>query len=191
MARTESHEKTIPEIGARLKAIGGDMLKIEYLENCLKQQLANDARKWVHMNVADLYSIRLMYFEAAKNLDGAADCAVTYKDKMQILFSEAKMWIKSADYSKVHESFKKALACANDREKEILKAQLKQEYLAVAEKFEKSSRNNNAIKVYDELRVLNLLSPDEKDIVNTKLVALYTKVGRIREAMQLEQGMKK
>ena len=30
MARTESHEKTIPEIEARLKAIGGDMLKIEY-----------------------------------------------------------------------------------------------------------------------------------------------------------------
>ena len=191
MARTESNEKTIPDIDARLKIIGGDMLKIEYLENCLKQQLANDVRRYSHTKLAELYAARLMYFEAAKNLGGAADCAVTYRDKMQIYFSEAKMWIKSADYSKVHESFKKALACANDREKEMLKAQLKQEYLAVAEKFEKSSRNNNAIKVYDELRVLNLLSPDEKDIVNTKLVALYTKVGRIREAMQLEQGMKK
>ena len=191
MARTESNEKTIPEIEARLKTIGGDMLKIEYLENCLKQQLANDVRRGVHVKLAELYAIRLMYFEAAKNLGGAADCAVTYKDKMQLYFSEAKMWIKSADYSKANESFKKALACANDIEKEKLKAQLKQEYLSIAEKFEKLSRNNNAIKVYDELRILNLLTSEEKDKINAKLVILYTKVGRIREAIQLEQGMKR
>ena len=191
MARTKSNEKTIPEIEARLKTIGGDMLKIEYLENCLKQQLANDVRRGVHVKLAELYAIRLMYFEAAKNLEGAADCAVTYKDKMQIYSSAAKMWIRGANYSKANESFKKALACANDLEKESLKAQLKQDYLSAAEKFEKLNRNNNAIKVYDELKILNLLTSEEKDRINAKLVTLYTKVGRIREAIQLEQGMKR
>ena len=191
MARTESNEKNIPEIEANLKTIGGDMLKIEYLENCLKQQLANDVRRCVHVKLAELYAARLMYFESAKNLEGAADCAVTYKDKRQIYSATTKMWIKGANYSKANESFKKALACANDREKESLKAELKQEYLSAADRFEKLNRNNNAIKVYDELKILNLLAADEKDRINAKLVVLYTKVGRIREAMQLEQGMKR
>lgn len=190
MPWTKATETNIPDIEARLRKIGGDMLKIEYLENCLKQGLANDVRRFCHLKLADLYSSKAMYFEAAKNMNGAAECATTYKDKMQLYMSEALLWIKKAEYANAENAFKKALACGNGVEKEKLKEQLKKEYFTLAENFEKREKRTSAIAVYERIIALAWISQAEKDKIVGKLAKLYSSIGKIPEAMRYEAMMK-
>ena len=191
MVWTKAGETTLPEIESKLRKIGGDMLKIEYLENCLKQGLANDVRRFCHLKLADLFSSKTMYAEAAKNANGAAECATTYKDKMQLYMNETLLWVKKAEYANAENSFKKALACGSTVEKEKLKEQLKKEYFTLAENFEKKERNNNAIAVYERIIALPFISQVEKDKVVAKLAKLCSRVGKIPEAMKYEAMMKK
>ena len=60
-----------------------------------------------------------MFVEAAKNMNGAAECATTYKDKMQLHMNEAFLWMKKAEYANAENAFKKALACGNAVEKTV------------------------------------------------------------------------
>ena len=60
MASIRAVEKTVPEIEAKMKTVGGDMIKIEYLENCLKQMIPNDVKRFCHLKLADLYSSKLI-----------------------------------------------------------------------------------------------------------------------------------
>jgi len=191
MPSTKATETKIPEIELKLRQIGGDMLKIEYLENCLKQPLVNDVRRFCHLKITDLYSQKGMYFEAAKNMNGAAECATTYKDKMQLYMNEASLWIKKAEYGNAENAFKKALACGNAVEKEALKQQLKKEYFVLAESLEKRERNTAAIGVYERIIALAWISQAEKDKIIAKLAKLYSGIGKIPEAMRYEAMMKK
>jgi tetratricopeptide (TPR) repeat protein len=191
MVGTKAIETNIPEIDARLKKIGGDMLKIEYLENSLKQTLANDVRRFCHLKLADLYSGRMMIAEAAKNMGAAAECATTYKDKMQLYVNESLLWTKKAEYANAENAFKKAMACGNAVEKEQIKQQMKKEYFSTAEGFEKREKRNAAIVVYERIMALPFITQDEKDRVVAKLAKLCSSVGKIPEAMRYEAMMKK
>jgi len=153
--------------------------------------LPNDTRRFVHIKLADLFSGKGMHSQAAQNLSAAAECAVTYKDKAQLFMSETLMWIKHGDYYKADDSFKKALACSNSKEKEVLMKQLKEYYFEAAEKFEKANKNNSAIKIYEKLGVLPFITQEEKEKINSRLIRLYNRVGKIREAMALEQAAKR
>lgn len=186
MAWTQAKESKKEDIESRLKTIGGDMLKIEYLENCLKQPLTLDVRKFVHLQVAQLYEGKLMYAEAAKNLNGAAEISVTFREKMELYMKEAGMYVTHGSYDKADEAFGKALACGNTKEKEELKKRIKEIYLSKAREFERLNRLNNAIKIYEKVRVHSYVSEDEKRAINAKLIPLYNKVGKIQEAMRLE-----
>lgn len=188
MIKTGVPQNNVGEVEANLKTIGGDMLKIEYLENCIKNNVPNDVRRFCHLKLADLYSRKSMNSQAARNLQGAADCATTYNDKMQLYLSETVMRIKTGDYNVAEESFKKALICGNEKQKSEMKEQIKKEYLNAAETFEKQNKNNNAIKAYEKMKSLAFVSADEKTKINEKLAKLYARVGKVREAIQLEHA---
>lgn len=187
MAWTEAKETKKEEIKAKLKIIGGDMLKIEYLENCLKRQIAFDVRKFVYLGLAELYESRLMFNEAAKNVDGAAEISITFREKMENYMRAAELLIKHGSYDAADKSFEKALVCGNSREKEALKKKFKEAYFTRAKEFEAGKKLNNAIKIYEKLPIYRFVSEDEKKTINLKLAILYSKVGKIQEAMRLER----
>ena len=148
MVWTQAKEKTKEEIEARLKVIGGDMLKVEYLGNCLKQQLDFNVRRFVHLKLADIYKSLSMHDQAARNIDAFADLAATFKDKSQSYMQEVELWVKYGDYDKADEAFKKASACASLKEKEEIKQQLKKFFLGKAYELE---RMHQKLKYYQTL----------------------------------------
>ncbi|NMB80924.1 MAG: hypothetical protein GYA14_03820, partial [Ignavibacteria bacterium] len=150
MALLRGDERTIPEIEAKLKIVGGDMIKIEYLENCAKQPLPNDIKIFCFLKLAELYASKLMFKPAAKNIDLAGECATTYKDKITYFMKEIEYLMKDEDYLFIDKAFKKALNCATTSEKKVLESQLKRSFIVRAEEYEKRGKRNAAIKVYEK-----------------------------------------
>ena len=186
-------EKTLSEIEARLKGFGGDMIKIEYLENTLKQLgLPNDAKRFCHLQLADSYAYRLMWGLAAKNMDAAAECATTYKEKIDYYLKEINYLIKIGDYLIIDKAFKKAMLCAgNNQEKEAIKSKLKAEMNAMAAEYEKKNKRSSAATVYERLMDMPITTDAERKQLIEKLGKLNAGLGRIREATRYEQMAKR
>jgi len=190
MVSLRAEEKTIPEIEAKMKLVGGDMVKIEYLENCTKQPLANDVKRFCYLKLAELYASKLMFKTAAKNMDLAGECATTYKDKVSYFMKEIEYLMKDEDYLFIEKAFKKALNCTTTSEKKALEAQLKKAFINRAEEYEKRGKRNAAIKVYEKFCEMHYTTQDEKKEVMARLADLYSKTGKVREAMKTEAWIK-
>lgn len=186
MVSTKLTANTIPEIDVKLKSFGSDMVKIEFLENCLKNMLANDVKRYCHLKLADLYAYRLMWQLAAKNMDAAADCATTYKDKINFYMKEITFLIKTGDYLFIDKAFKKAMMCGTDKEKEAIKAKLKTDMYNQAAEYEKRNNRSNAAKIYERLLEMSITTDTEKKQLMAKLGDMYSKLGKIKEAMRFE-----
>ncbi|MFH0831277.1 MAG: hypothetical protein V1886_00185 [archaeon] len=128
-----------------------------------------------------------MFNEAARNVEGAAEVAVTFRDKMEMHMKAARLLVKHGSYYDADKQFEKALACANSREREQLKQTYKEFYMEKAKEFESLKRMNNAIKVYEKLLMYGFVSNEEKQAINSKLAVLYSKVGKVQDAMRLER----
>jgi tetratricopeptide (TPR) repeat protein len=193
MVSTKAGEKTIPEIEAKLKLVGGDLVKIEYLENCLKQiPLANDAARFCHIKLSELYANRLMYGPAAKQLEAAADKAVTYKDKLDIYAKQITFLVKLNDYLGIDKSYKKATLCASNAiEKEAIKQHLKKTMMDQAAEYEKKTKRSNAAQIYERLLQMPITNEIEKKELMAKLASLNSTLGRLKEASRFEQMMRR
>ncbi|MFH1248652.1 MAG: hypothetical protein V1660_00680 [archaeon] len=185
MARTEAKENTREAIESKLKTIGGDMLKLEYLENILKSNQTFDIKKFAHMHLAEIYERRLMLGEAAKNIDAAAEIAPTFNERIVLYKKSIEINVKHGSYDAAENSLKKAVTNASTKEKDELKKHFKDICLKRASELETIQRNNNAIKIYERLLTLSFVSDAEKQQINSKLAGLYRRVGKIVESMRL------
>lgn len=156
-----------------------DFLKMEYLEECAKQNIDMNIKRFCSQELVKLYSGRNMFSEAAKNMSSVADIAITYKEKIQSYMAEVELWIKSGDYDMAEEAFTKALACGNAREKEEMKKTVKDIYLKQALLYEKANKNSHVLKIYEKL--LHMADDKEKLEIKKKILPLYGKLGRIRD----------
>jgi tetratricopeptide (TPR) repeat protein len=191
MVSTKSNEKTLPEIEMKLNQFGGDMIRIEYLENCLKQILPNDAKRFCHLKLAEAYANRLMWGLAAKNMDGAADCATTYKDKIDFYLKEIAYLIKIGDYLLIDKAAKKALLCGNNAERENIKSYIKRVLAVQAQEYEKKMKRSNAAQIYEKLIEMPITTAEEKKQYMQKVAELNSKLGRLKDAMRYEQMLKR
>jgi len=192
MGSTKLISKDVAEIDAKLKTFNSPMVKIEFLENCLKQMIPNDAARFCHLQLADLYAQRLMYGPAAKQMESAADTAVTFKDKISFYMKEVVFAIKINDYLIVDKASKKALMCANtSAEKEIVKNTLKGEMMAQAREHELKNKRSNAAQIYERLITMTITNEEEKKSLIAKVAELNSKLGRLKEAIRYEQMLKR
>ncbi|MBM3247146.1 hypothetical protein FJZ17_01225 [Candidatus Pacearchaeota archaeon] len=187
MVSTKQVDNTIPAIEAKLAKVGGDMVKIEYLENCLRQLLPNDIKRFCHLKLAELYQSRLMYSGAAKNYDLAAESSVTYKDKIDLYFKQMQMLIKMGDYLMIDKPFKKAYAASStNQEKEVVKEFLRKALYSQAQEYEKKMNNRKAAEVYERIMELAFIKDEERKQIIQKLAQLNSKIGRIKQAIEYE-----
>jgi len=192
MVSTKSNEKTLNEIQAKLAQFGSDMLKIEYLENCLKQLgIQNDAKRFIHLNLSNLYAGRLMWGLAAKNMDAAAECATNYADKINFYLKELYFLIKISDYLMIDKAFKKAMLCANEKEKPMIKTKLKTDLMNMALEYEKKNKRSSASSIYERLLEMPITTDEERKQLIDKLAKLNSGLGKIREAVRYEQMSKR
>ncbi len=191
MVSTKITSSSVAEIDNKLKTFFSPMVKIEYLENCLKQLLPNDAARYCHLQLSELYTQRLMYGPAAKHLDLAADTAVTFKDKITYYLKEIGILLKMNDFLSIDKAYKKAMLCANNNaEKDSLKVFLKREMMTLAEDYEKKNKRSHAITLYERLISMPITDENEKRELMARVASLSSKMGRIKEAIRYEDMAK-
>lgn len=187
MVSTKVVDKTVPEIESKLKNFTGDLVRIEYLENCLKQPLPNDVKRFCYLKLSDLYAYKLMYGPAARNMSLAAECATNYKDKISFYLKEISLLIKSGDYLLIDKAYKKALAYGNDKEKSEIKGYLKKALINQAQDFEKRNKRSNASQVYERIiEIPGLVDENERKELIKKLAELSSRLGKIKAAQDYE-----
>jgi len=102
------------------------------------------------------------------------------------------MYIKAMMYNFADEAMKKAAeAVANPKNREMIRAKVREIYLNEARIYEMTEKRTHAIKAYE--KVLSLIPADDslRDSINAKLIVLYERVGKVRDSMQLRDRMKK
>ncbi len=192
MVSTKLVSSDVNEIESKLKTFGGDMVRIEFLENCLKQLIPNDAKRFCHLKLADMYAYKLMWGLAGKNMEAAADCATTYGDKINFYIKEIAFLIKIGDYLMIDKAFKKAMMCSRTiQEKESVKTKIKEMMFSQAKDYESRNKRSNAAQIYERLLEMPITNDEERKQLIEKLGALNSKLGKIREAMRYETMAKR
>jgi len=187
MVSTKLVDNNIPDIEAKLLRVGGDMVKIEYLENCLKQLLQNNVRRFCHVKLAELYEVRLMLIPAAKNYALAIETVTSSKEQIAFCIKEIRLLIKAGDYLGIDRPFKKALTVASSVEKEAIKQEVKQLFYNQAKEYELKQNNRKAVDIYERIMELSFVKDDERKQIMQKLGQLNSKLGRIKQAMDYEK----
>lgn len=166
----------------------GDYVKIDYLARCLKQGLDFDSRKFVLTTLAELYGAKCMYLEAARMLSGAAEINATFQGKINDYLKTAEFFVKGADFDAADTAFNKAVACANGLQKDAIKSKRRELYLTQAKALLARDKRKNALDVYEKLLEIDL-GPEDKRQVQSTLLSLYEKLGKVKEFYNLKRNM--
>lgn len=180
-------ERSRQEIDAKLATMG-DYVKIDYLQRALTSGLDFDTKKHAMTILAHLYESKSMYLESARLVRNAADINTTFKSKITDFMKAVELYVRGANYAEADFVFNQALALATDREKPELRTLLKTYYLKEAQHFLRHDRRTQAKKVYEKILTFEL-APQEKRDAQTQLLALYERLGNIREYFKLKESM--
>ena len=175
-------QKERKEIEEQL-TIMNPFLQLEFLEKKLKEAKTFDVKRFIHLKLAEIYEGKKMITEAARNMENAAEIGITVKEKKEDYLKAVELYTISGDYEKAELVLKKALGCGDEKEKEEMKLVRKNILISLAEKAEKDGMRNNALKIYEHL--FRISSDVEKRFLKEKLIELYEKLGKMREASSL------
>jgi len=166
----------------------GDYVKMDYLSRCLKQSMDFDTRKFVLTKLGEIYGQRGMYLEAAKMIAGSAEINSTFQAKINDYVRAAEFFIKGGDFDNADSTFNKAVVCCNGMQKEVIKNKRKDLYKVQAKLYLDRDKRHQAMQTYEKLLSIEL-SLDEKKEVQSTLLYLYEKLGKIKEFYALKRNM--
>lgn len=178
---------TKKEIDAKLASVG-DYVKIDYLNRCLKQSLDFDTRKFVLIRLGEIYGQRGMYLEAAKMITSGAEINTTFQAKINDYTMAAGFFIKSGAFDEADNAFNKAVACCSGLQKESIKTKRKELYFSQAKEYLRKDKRNRARLTFEKLLTLEL-SPEEKREVQSSLLSLYERLGKVKDYYTLKRNM--
>lgn len=176
------------EMEAKLTSVG-DYVKMDYLTACLKKNLDFDTRKFALAKLAEIYEPRGMHAEAAKLMNASAEINTTFDGKIKDFMKAMELFIKSGNFDDSDASFAKALACGNERQKAEIKNKRKEFYATQALAHLNKDKRTNAMKTYERFLSIADLTPGEKGQAQKNLLALYEKLGKVREFYNLKKMM--
>ncbi len=161
-----------------------DERKLEYMENEIKKGMPTETKIIALTLMAEIYKNKKWWNSSAKNLCSAADLAPTFREKIDLYFRAAIMFLQAGDYFATDDNFRKVLVLANNEQKPKLQEKINTLYSENAENYEKEKKYIKAIKAYS--KILSMKIPLKKKLeVYDKLSVLFEKVGKPREAAQM------
>jgi len=175
------------EVELKLSKVG-DYVKMDFLQSCLKKQIDFDTRKYVLITLSKIYEEKKMFLEAGKLLRASAEINTTYDAKMNDFMKSTELFVKAGVFEDADISFTKALACAAEKQKNDLKNKRKEFYNNHAQEMMQKDKRKHAMEAYEKLIELDLQG-EEKKKVQTALLGLYEKLGKISEYGSLKKSM--
>jgi len=181
-------ERDKKEIEIRVSKMS-DFLKMEYLESCLKKFSDHEIQKFCCLELSKLYESKFMYLEAVKYIFKFQELSGNPLEKKKASQKEVELLIKGGFYDKAESVVKKTLTMLNEAEKSELKRNIIGLYGAIGARAEKVGRNAEIIRVYEKM--LPYATETEKNHIKVKLIDSYKKLGKIREAIELEKDLER
>ena len=176
------------EVEAKLLSVG-DYVKMDYLQQCLKKQLDFDTKRFVMLKLSQVYESRLMFLEAGKLIRNVADINTTFEGKYNDFAKSMELFIKSNEFDEAELSFKKALACGNEKQKAALKSKIKEVYKLRAKELMGKDKRKNAMDTYERLLMLPFIDANERKEAQNNLMFLYQRLGKIKEYSNLQKNI--
>lgn len=176
------------EIFRKLDTFLGDEKKIEFLENLLKKELDNEAKKFIMLKIAELYEKKNLYNSSLHYLLSAATLADKWSEKIPLLMKITQIYIKLFDFINAEDYFKQAIEISNLNDIERLRQEYINYYLKEAKFYEQKNRYRKAIKFYEFLANKGI---ERYEMLNKvadlyELAAMPVEAGRIRRQIQFE-----
>ena len=166
-----------------------DERKLEFIESAIKGGMPTEVKITALISMAEIHKDKKWFNSAAKNFSSAADLAPTFREKIDLYFKTAVMYLQVGEYFRAEDNFRKVLVLANNEQRSEIREKINIIYLELSEKYEKERRYSKAIQAYTKILTLNF--PLKKTIeIYDKLIFLYSKVGKPREAKLVEEKKK-
>jgi len=187
IVRDNTKTVTKRELEERLKDVG-DYVKMDLLSSALKKNVDFETRKFIFIKLAEVYEQRKMFSGAAKMMRSVAEINSTYEGKMEDFMKSNLLFMRAGNFSEGDVVFTKALGCATDLQKTSLKTERKEAYKKQAQEYVSRDRRSHAVTAYEKLLTFDL-SPDEKRTIQTTLLILYEKLGKVQDYYSLKANM--
>jgi len=175
------------ELEEKLKN-AGDYVKMDVLSSALKKQIDIETKKYVLLKLTEIYEARKMFSESARMIRNAAELSTTYEEKMNDFMKSCTLFIRSGSFDDADVSFTKALGCATELQKGRLKVARKEAYKTQAREYVTKERRSHAVIAYEKLLSFDL-SLDEKKEIQSTLLMLYEKLGKVKDFYALKANM--
>lgn len=163
--------------------------KLEYLENKIKKGMPTELKIIALQLMAEIHKEMKWYNTAAKDYCYAADLAPTFREKIDIYFKAAFMFLQSDEYFNADDNFRKVIVLASNEQKPEIQKKIHSLYLEHAENYEKEKRYTKAIKAFSKVLSLNI-EKEKKLEVYDKLSRLYEKIGKPGESKEMLEHKK-
>src|SRR3989344_3111187 len=159
----------------------GDYVKIDHLTRFLTKSPPLEVKKFIYLELGEVYKDKGMYSEAAKYFGFLGELVLTFREKINFFIKECELHIQAGNFGMADNSFKKIMHVTNEKEIVVAKRHIHDFYIDLARKYEKADRRIQAIKVYEKILELTLSDEGDKKNAKMSLMNLYEKTGRMRE----------
>lgn len=163
----------------------GDFVQIDYLNRFLAQKPALHEKKFAFLKLIEIYEGKKMFNDIAKIYSNLVVLATSPQEKIESLIKQTKAHIQAGDFDEADKILRKTMEEVPIIKKTEIYEDIKNFYKQQAQNYEKESKRNHAIKVYEKMLGLKI-TDSERNEVKQKLLELYDRLGKFRESSVID-----
>jgi tetratricopeptide (TPR) repeat protein len=171
------------EIERELKG-KGDFVQIDYLTRFIAQKPPIHEKKFAFTKIIEIYEMKKMFNDVAKIYSNLVILATSSQERIDYLVKETKAYIQGGNFDDADSIMRKVMDEVTIIKKSEIYEDIKNFYRKQAEIYEKESKRNHSIKVYEKMLGMKI-SDTERNEIKGKLLDLYEKLGKFRESSAL------
>jgi tetratricopeptide (TPR) repeat protein len=164
----------------------GDFVQIDYLNRFIAQKPPLHEKKFAFMKLIEIYQKKGMFNDIAQIYSNLSILATSPQEKIDSLIKETKAYIQGGRFDEADSIMRRVMDGVTIIKKADIYEDIKNFYKKQAEVYEKESKRNHAIKVYEKLLGMKI-SDAERNESKKKLLDLYEQLGKFRESSALDR----
>lgn len=164
----------------------GDYVQIDNITRFLKENPPIDIKRFLYLKLTAIYERRSMFSEEADMYNKLTEISMVPAEKSDYLIKATECYIKAGFFDKADLMMNRATGEVKELERRRIINSIIDFYKKQAQVYEKEKRRNKAMKTYEKILSMNIVS-SEKEEIQKKLAELYRELGMVGEYMRLQE----